>query len=269
MYRGYTKRWRKRWEKEYHKDRLLWVIMDYFIDHANHRDSEVYMKGAGVVPLKRGQHIFGTLKLAEFMGVDRQRIRSKLKILKNIKFLTIKSTNRYSIATIINYNTYNPLKNETNQLTDQQLTSNQPATNQQLTTPNNVKNVKECKNNENKDSPPIVPLSNDFDQFWNTYPKKVGKKLCFDIWKNPKKRNGRPPIDILVQIIEKQKQSEDWTKEDGRYIPNPSTWLNQGRWDDELKMTHPLKGRVSDRTIKNMQTLENWERRHEGSKAIQ
>ena len=96
--------------------------MEYFIDHANYKDTEIYFPNIGLIPLKRGQHIFGTLKLAEFMGVDRQRVRSKLKILKNIEFLTIKSTNRYSIATIINYDTYNPLKNETNQLTDQQLT---------------------------------------------------------------------------------------------------------------------------------------------------
>lgn len=29
-------------------------------------------------------------------------------------------------------------------------------------------------------------------------------------------------------------------KENGRYIPNPTTWLNQGRWDDEV--TEIIKG---------------------------
>lgn len=142
MHRGYTKRWRKRWLKEYHKDRLLWVLMDYFIDHANYKDTEVYVKGAGLVTIKRGQHIFGTLSLADLMGVDRQRIRTKLKILKNINFLTIKPTNRFSIATIINYNTYNPQEETTNQQIDQQLTSHKPATNQQLTTPKEYKKDK-------------------------------------------------------------------------------------------------------------------------------
>ena len=68
-----------------------------------------------------------------------------------------------------------------------------------------------------------------FDSFWKAYPKKVGKadahrafvKVPKDIW--PK----------LVPAVEKQKQSRQWQIEGGRYIPNPSTWLNQGRWDDE------------------------------------
>lgn len=146
MERGYTKRWRKRWEKNYHKDRLLWVLMDYFIDHANYQDVDIYLKGVGSIPLKRGQHVFGTVKLARFIGVDRQRIRTKLTILKNIGFLTIKTTNKYSIASIINYNTYNPLKTTTNQQNDHQLTSSKPATNQQLTTDNKDNKVKKDKN---------------------------------------------------------------------------------------------------------------------------
>ena len=27
-----------------------------------------------------------------------------------------------------------------------------------------------------------------------------------------------------------------WTKEGGQYIPNPTTWLNQGRWDDKTEI---------------------------------
>lgn len=29
-------------------------------------------------------------------------------------------------------------------------------------------------------------------------------------------------------------QNEQWRKDNGQYIPNPATWLNQGRWDDVL-----------------------------------
>ena len=42
------------------------------------------------------------------------------------------------------------------------------------------------------------------------------------------------PLETLLSAVEKQKKSEQWTKNDGQFIPNPSTWLNQGRWDDEL-----------------------------------
>lgn len=68
-----------------------------------------------------------------------------------------------------------------------------------------------------------------FDVFWKAYPKKVGKDAA-------KKSFAKVKLDIsvLLEAIEKQKKSEQWTKDGGQYIPNPATWLNQGRWEDEL-----------------------------------
>lgn len=71
-----------------------------------------------------------------------------------------------------------------------------------------------------------------FDLFWFAYPKKVGKQAAIKAWKQIK-----PKEDLLQKMlsaIEWQKQSDQWTKNSGQYIPNPATWLNQGRWDDEL-----------------------------------
>jgi len=68
-----------------------------------------------------------------------------------------------------------------------------------------------------------------FDAFWSAYPKKVGKDAA-------KKSFARVKVElsVLLMAIEKQKHSEQWTKDNGQYIPNPATWLNQGRWEDEL-----------------------------------
>ena len=136
MYRGYTKRWRKRWDKNYHYDSLLWLLMDYFIDFANYKDSEVYFPNAGLIPLKRGQHIFGTPQIADFLRANRGRIRRKLIILKNIGFLTIRTTNRYSIATIINYDTYQSRTIESDQPNDISPASSRPSNDQLPATPN-------------------------------------------------------------------------------------------------------------------------------------
>ena len=70
-----------------------------------------------------------------------------------------------------------------------------------------------------------------FTEFWQAYPKKVGKAGCLKAWKKLK-----PTAELFAQIMEtlaKQKASEQWQREGGRFIPNPLTWLNQGRWDDE------------------------------------
>ena len=196
--------------------------MDYFIDHANYKDTEIYIKGAGLIPLKRGQHIFGTLSLADLMGVDRQRVRSKLKILKNINFLTIKTTNRFSIATIINYDTYNPQENTTNQQTNQRLTSNQPATNQLLTTPKEYNKDKKGNNNT---------YSVSFSSFWNEYPVKKGKGSAYKSWLKKK-----PDIENVLLAIKNQIDEKEKLKANQQFCPewpHPTTWLNQERWDDE------------------------------------
>jgi hypothetical protein len=77
-----------------------------------------------------------------------------------------------------------------------------------------------------------VTQSDQFDQFWAIYPKKVGKKAALNIWTRLK-----PDKDLLEQIlraVEKQKKLDQWTKDGGQFIPNPATWLNQCRWEDEL-----------------------------------
>lgn len=73
----------------------------------------------------------------------------------------------------------------------------------------------------------------DFDRFWTAYPRKVGKKAAKKAYKAALKA-GMPGIDCLVNAICIQKESAQWKKENGQYIPLPTTWLNQGRWEDEL-----------------------------------
>ena len=145
MHRGYTKRWRKRWDKGYHKDLELWLMMDYFIDFANHKDSEVFLPHYGNVKLKRGEHLFGVPSMSRYLGISQKKIRKRLKILEKCEFMAIKRTNRFSIGSIINYDIYNPLEpDEGNQVG----TSREQAGNKQGTkraTPNNVKNDKELK----------------------------------------------------------------------------------------------------------------------------
>jgi hypothetical protein len=71
-----------------------------------------------------------------------------------------------------------------------------------------------------------------FAQFWMAYPKKVGKGAAVKAFTKLK-----PSADLLskmLEAIEKQKRSDQWQRDKGQYIPNPSTWLNQTRWEDEL-----------------------------------
>ena len=37
----------------------------------------------------------------------------------------------------------------------------------------------------------------------------------------------------MMNSLEQFRGSKDWLKDNGQYIPYPSTWLNQKRWEDE------------------------------------
>lgn len=82
------------------------------------------------------------------------------------------------------------------------------------------------------DNPPISPQGDKrFDRFWTVYPKKVGKGAARKAFAKAVRKCS---VDDMIAAVEKQKQSSQWTKDNGQYIPNPATWLNQERWDDRL-----------------------------------
>lgn len=71
-------------------------------------------------------------------------------------------------------------------------------------------------------------LDNGFEEFWQAYPKKVGKDAAHKSWLKVKAR-----IDDVLKALAWQKESDQWRRSDGQFIPNPATYLNQGRWQDE------------------------------------
>lgn len=76
-----------------------------------------------------------------------------------------------------------------------------------------------------------------FDAFWKAYPSKVGKDAARKAF--AKRKFDEKTFAQVLQALELHKVSERWTKDNGQYIPNPATWLNQGRWEDEMPGTAP------------------------------
>jgi len=112
----------------------------------------------------------------------------------------------------------------------------------------NGQNVTAKKRREEtrREDNPIVPLKRDngFDIFWKEYPKKIGKGAAEKIWDKIK-----PDILLQEKIINKiieAKLSEQWQKEHGQFIPHPSTWLNQNRWEDNYSQIDLQKTKTSN-----------------------
>ena len=70
-----------------------------------------------------------------------------------------------------------------------------------------------------------------FERFWTAYPRKVGKGRAEKLFVRLKPDHRL--LDTMLTAIEQAKGSEQWQRDQGRYIPNPSTWLGQRRWEDE------------------------------------
>lgn len=104
--------------------------------------------------------------------------------------------------------------------TDVEQTFNQPITINQEPITKNQEPIKKS----------MSEYSDEFISFWKSYPKKTGKGEAFKSWKKQ-----RPSITDVLKALEWQRTSQDWIKDNGQYVPNPATYLNQRRWEDEPK----------------------------------
>jgi hypothetical protein len=67
-----------------------------------------------------------------------------------------------------------------------------------------------------------------FDEFWEWYPRKVGKEAAKKAWEGARRKTDQQNI---LDGVERFRTDPNLPVKE--FIPHPSTWLNEGRWDDE------------------------------------
>lgn len=105
-----------------------WLFVNLLL-MANWEDGEWQGK-----PIKRGQLVTGRKALAAQTGLSEQTVRTSLNRLKSTNEITIASTNKFSVITIVNYGKFQDVPEMLTSTSTNSLTNDQPATNQQLTT---------------------------------------------------------------------------------------------------------------------------------------
>lgn len=83
------------------------------------------------------------------------------------------------------------------------------------------------------DIPPINTPPTDFDRFWEAYPRRTAKAKAWQAYTKALKRTD--PETILAGVA-RYVASVEAERRDGfpdLSFAHPTTWLNQGRWDDE------------------------------------
>ncbi len=134
---GWVKNHRKMTEWEWYKKPFMYHLFSHLILIANHEDG--CWQG---IEIKRGQLITGRNSLKNQTGIAEQSIRTCLIRLEVSGEITRKSTNKFTIITICNYNKYQSDQPASQPAINQQSTSNQPAANHKQ----ECKEGKECKN---------------------------------------------------------------------------------------------------------------------------
>ena len=138
---GWIKLYRKFCEWEWFNISEMVHLFIYLLLNANREDGE--WRGAKI---QRGQILTGLNSLHQNTNISYQTIRTCLKRLEKTKEINIQVTNKYSIITILNYESYQNGQIDVNNLPNKELTLNYQATNKQLTTNKKYKTEETEKN---------------------------------------------------------------------------------------------------------------------------
>jgi len=143
---GYVSLYRKILHNPIFKDREAFQLFMYCLLKANHMPGLVIFNRQKI-HVARGQFIFGLEKASADLGMSMWKVRSSLDLLISFGMVTRKTTSRYSIITVCNYNYYQDYQRKSSQA--------RPQTNHNQTTTNN--------NDNNEDNNKSIEC-NDFER---------------------------------------------------------------------------------------------------------
>lgn len=126
---GWIKSYRKLKSDGWFKNLAFAGFWHWCLQSAAFKDSMVFV-GMQRIHLKPGQFVFSYKIAMSETDVSMRTARTYIERLKNDKQIDIQTTNKYSIITIINWDTYQDVSNSSDKQTDKQ-TDKQPTSNRQ------------------------------------------------------------------------------------------------------------------------------------------
>lgn len=163
----------------------------------------------------------------------------------NASMITTTKATQGMLIKIRNYNVYQTSENyerNNERSNEKDMTATRP----QQHRDNINKNDKNDKNDKNERIKRHM-CDDKFNEFWDVYPNKKAKKVAKASW--DKIQPDETLADIIIDSVIRYKRSYDWIKENGKYVPMPSTFLNQERWEDEVNEYEPPKPTTGNQFI--------------------
>lgn len=197
----------------------------------------------------KGEFFGGFNYIAEWMNCDKRTIINALSSLEKKNYISKRQEGENgSIKNFYRANTIDDI--------NKIITGEKNTLHLYNNTYNNDNDKENKNNNKVKNKSAKQEQDEKFNEFWQEYPKKKDKQAAHKAFMKIK-----PDDELFQKIMEslkKQKQTNDWIKENGQYIPFPATWLNGERWEDEIdiKVSEPPKDPY-ELDIENMANLNN------------
>lgn len=245
---GWIKLHRKFLSWEWYNDNNAKIVFIHLLLVANHTDQK--WKG---ITIKRGQKLTSLGHLAKEVNLTVQQTRTAINKLKSTGEITIKTTNKNTLITIVNYDFYQIEKviitdNKTNNITIKQQINNK-----QITTNKNDNNIKNniysqkqefltdtnitSQEDEVAKKKKEQELIEHFNLTWKIYPNKKGRAKAEEYFLQWIK--GRKINKVIVKLTDKQmylavlkyaKECEENGTEQ-QYIKHGDTFFNKAILD--------------------------------------
>lgn len=217
MNKGWIKLHRQFLEWEWYDDPNTLRLFLHCLLKANHKDK----KYRGDL-IKRSTFVTSLEVLAFELNLSTQQIRTSLSKLEKTGEINRHSNRQGTIVTVCNYNTYQTEDSESNTQSNKRVTDEQQTSNKRVTTTKNEKNDK----NVNNDKKLYM-----FEEFWDSYDKKIDRKRCETNWSYLSKKDK----SLVLEFIPIYKAYEP----DKKYQKNPITFLNSEMWKEDWSNYKP------------------------------
>ena len=196
--------------------------------------------------IPRGSFPSSVSDLAKNTNLTENEIRTALKHLKSTGEITSKSTNKFTIFSVENYDFYQSLDNQINEQKNKRTTNKSQTINKQLTN-SILKEYKEDKN-INNNTMSISAINALFEELWLLYPRKKGKGQISDAKKRKIAEIGK---EQMIRAIDRYKRYVS-TQKDLSYQYG-STFFNSGYIDylDENYVEKEEQPKKTNRTSFN------------------
>jgi hypothetical protein len=245
---GYIKWWRQVRDHPFGRERRRFSKYEAWSDlvmDAAYQDHDVLLRNTNwVVRLKRGQALLSQRDKAIQWGWARDTVRGFLRLLEKLDMAVVHEvvhgpSGGYTVLIIKNYEKFQGhLESGESDILGHDIghgSGHGQATGQATVRPRPRPVVRRDKEGERRGKKVEELTPSAFDRFWQAYPKKKAKADAERAWK---KLDPDPAlVRVILAALEAQKQSDEWCKQGGQFIPYPASWLNGGRWKDELETT--------------------------------